>query len=220
MATTRLPSELRDQLYSAVLSDILDGMGLRDQALAPSIRPLDDGMVVMGWARTGLCTEVFHVEPGENPYELEMKLVDGLRRDDVAVICCAGSQRITSWGELLSTAATARGARGLVTDGNVRDTRQIRAMGFPAFSSGRNPTDIQGRGKVIALDVPVVCAGVRISAGDLIFGDADGIVAVPAASVEEALKRALDKVSRESTAREELRQGALLEDVFRRHKVL
>jgi hypothetical protein len=62
--------DLRDRLHSAVLSDILDAMGYRDQVLDPAIRPLDDKLVLMGKARTGLYMEVFHVEPGENAYEL------------------------------------------------------------------------------------------------------------------------------------------------------
>ena len=128
--------ELRDRLNAAVLSDVLDAMGYRDQVLDPAIRPLDDAVVLMGRARTALYMEVFHIEPGENPYELEMKLIDDLRPGDVAVLCSAGSRRITPWGELLSTAATARGAGGCLTDGMIRDIRRIREMKFPVFHVG------------------------------------------------------------------------------------
>lgn len=212
--------ELRDRLNAAVLSDVLDAMGYRDQVLDPAIRPLDDEVVLMGRARTGLYMEVFHIEPGENPYELEMKLIDDLRPGDVAVLCCAGSRRITPWGELLSTAATARGAGGCLTDGMIRDTRVIREMKFPVFHIGMRPADAQGRGKVVAIDVPVVCGGVRIRTGDLIFGDGDGVVVVPAEAVDEAVTRALAKIDLETTARQELRAGAFLRDVFKRHNVL
>jgi 4-hydroxy-4-methyl-2-oxoglutarate aldolase len=215
-----LAVELRDRLHSAVLSDVLDAMGYRDQVLDPAIRPLDERLVLIGRARTALYMEVFHIEPGENPYELEMALIDDLRPGDVAVLCCAGSRRITPWGELLSTAATARGAGGCLTDGMIRDTRVIREMKFPIFHAGRKPTDAQGRGKVVAIDVPVVCGGVRIRTGDLIFGDADGVVVVPAEAVDEAVTRALAKIDLETTAREELSAGALLRDVFKRHNVL
>jgi 4-hydroxy-4-methyl-2-oxoglutarate aldolase len=217
---TSIALELRDRLHSAVLSDILDAMGYRDQVLDPVIRPLDDELVLMGKARTGLYMDVFHVEPGENPYELEMTLIDDLRPGDVAVLCCAGSRRITPWGELLSKAATARGAGGCLTDGMIRDIRRIREMKFPIFHSGMKPTDAQGRGKVVAIDVPVICGGVRITTGDLIFGDADGVVVVPAVAVDEAVTRALAKIDLETTAREELRAGALLRDVFKRHSIL
>jgi 4-hydroxy-4-methyl-2-oxoglutarate aldolase len=212
--------ELRDRLHAAVLSDVLDAMGYRDQVLDPSIRPLDDKLILMGSARTGLYMEVFHVEPGENPYELEMTLIDDLRPGDVAVLCCAGSRRITPWGELLTTASIARGAGGCLTDGMIRDIRRIREMKFPVFHAGVKATDAQGRGKVVAIDVPVMCGGVRIRTGDLVFGDADGVVVVPAEAIDEAISRSLAKLDLETTAREELRGGALLRDVFKRHRVL
>ncbi|MEO5701940.1 MAG: RraA family protein, partial [Casimicrobiaceae bacterium] len=134
------------KLYTAVLSDVLDELGHRVQAMPPCIRPLDDSLVLVGFARTGLYREVYHVEPDENPYELEMALVDDLRPHDVAVFGCGGSTRIAPWGELLTTAARARGAAGCLTDGFVRDVRQIRALGFPVFHGGIAPLDSKGRG--------------------------------------------------------------------------
>ncbi len=77
--------------------------------MAPRIRPLDEDLVLVGIARTGLFREVDQVVPGENPYELEIKIVDDLRPGEVMVFGCGGSQRIAPWGELLTTAA--RGAR-------------------------------------------------------------------------------------------------------------
>jgi regulator of RNase E activity RraA len=93
-------------------------------------------------------------------------------------------------------------------------------MKFPVFHIGMRPADAQGRGKVVAIDVPVVCGGVRIRTGDMVFGDADGVVVVPAEAVDEAVTRALAKIDLETTARDELRAGALLRDVFKRHNVL
>ena len=85
--------EIRRSLYSAVLSDVLDELGFRDQAMPPSIRPLDEELTLAGFARTGLYREVFHVVPDENPYELEIALVDDLEADEVAVFACCGSRR-------------------------------------------------------------------------------------------------------------------------------
>ena len=102
---------IRSHLYTAVLSDVLDGCGFANQAMAPSMRPLDESLVMAGFARTGLYRETYHVQPGENPYELEIALVDDLKADDVVVFGCGGSRRIAPWGELLSTASRARGAR-------------------------------------------------------------------------------------------------------------
>lgn len=213
-------AELGRRLYSAVLSDVLDELGLTQQAMKPRIRPLDDALVLVGFARTGLFREVSQVAPGENPYELEIRVIDDLKPGDVMVFGCSGSERIAPWGELLTTAARVRGAVGAVTDGFVRDVRGIRGMNFPVFHGGIAPLDSKGRGKVVAIDVPIECAGVRIESGDLIFGDVDGVVVVPRNVEEQALARAFEKVTSENTTRDELLRGARLKDVFDRYGVL
>jgi 4-hydroxy-4-methyl-2-oxoglutarate aldolase len=207
-------------LYTAVLSDVLDALGHPDQAMPPAIRPLDDERVMVGLARTGLYREVYEVRPDENPYELEIALIDDLRPNDVAVFGCSGSKRIAPWGELLSTAARARGAAGCVTDGFVRDIRAIRRMGFPVYHGGIAPLDSRGRGKVADIDVPIACAGVRIAPGDLVVGDADGVIVIPQVVEAEALDLAFSKVQGENRTREELERGASLADVFARHRIL
>jgi len=212
--------EIRQSLYTAVLSDVLDDLGFRDQAMWPSIRPLDEDLTLAGFARTGLYREVFQVVAGENPYELEIALVDDLKPDDVAVFGCCGSRRIAPWGELLSTASRARGAAGCVTDGMVRDIRAIRALRFPVFHGGIAPLDSKGRGKVAEIDTPIRCGGVAIAPGDLVVGDADGVVIVPQAAEDEALRRAFTKVAGENTTRDELAAGAKLADVFAKYRVL
>ena len=211
---------IREKLYVAVLSDVLDELGYRDQTLPPHIRPLDETLVMAGFARTGLYRDVYHVRPGENPYELEIALIDDLRPGEVPVLGCGMSGRIAPWGELLSTAAQARGAAGCLTDGLVRDTRAIRKMGFPVFHGGIGPLDSKGRGKVADIDIPIECAGVRIETGDLILGDADGVIVLPQAVESEALSRALAKVEGENATRSELERGEKLRDVFARHGIL
>ena len=133
---------------------------------------------------------------------------------------CGTSGRIAPWGELLSTACIARGATGCVTDGLVRDVKAIRALGFPVFHGGIGPLDSKGRGEVAAIDVPIECAGVTVNPGDLVFGDADGVVVVPQPIVKPTLRQALEKVAGEDRTRAELQQGALLAEVFKKYGVL
>jgi regulator of RNase E activity RraA len=220
MMDEQLIAEARARLYTGVISDVLDGLGNMHHALAPKIRPLDDGLVLFGRARTALYMPVYHVEPGSNPYELEIALVDSLGRDDVAVLACPREERIGPWGELLTTAARARGAAGALTDGLVRDVRLIREMRFPVFSGGIGPLDSKGRGVVMALDVPVECGGVPIRPGDWVFGDVDGVVIIPAELAERAIELSLEKVVAENTVREELAAGEKLAVVFARHGIL
>lgn len=212
--------EIGSRFFTAVLSDCLDQVGHRFQAMAPRIRPLDENLVMVGRARTALYVDVYHVVPDENPYELEIRLIDSLKPGEVPIFSCGASGRIAPWGELLSTAAATRGAVGAVMDGCVRDIRAIRAMQFPVFHGGIAPLDSKGRGKVIEVDVPVECGGVHVVSGDLVFGDADGLVVVPRAVEAEVLALADKKVSGESKTLEELKAGQSLADVFARHGIL
>jgi regulator of RNase E activity RraA len=205
-------------LYSGVLSDACDAAGFRDRALGPDIRPLDETRVLVGRAKTVVWAPMFHVP--ERPYDLEIAAVDSLRPGEVFVMAVGRSDRIVPWGELLSTAALARGGRGAVLDGLVRDSARIRAMGLPVFCAGRRPYDSCGRGVVVAYDVPIAIDGVPVAPGDLVFGDADGVVIVPRSAEDEVLRRAWEKVQGEDRTREALRDGRPLADVFRDHGIL
>jgi len=215
-----LIASARERLFTAVLSDVLDAAGRRSQAMRPGVRPLDDSLVMVGRARTGLYADVYHVVPGENPYELEIALVDDLAPDEIVVLAAGTSGRIAPWGELLSTACRARGGAGCVTDGLVRDVRAIRALRFPVFAGGIGPLDTKGRGKVVAIDVPIECGGVAVRSGDLVFGDADGVVVIPHEVEGEILRAAFEKVAGEDRTRSALERGEKLADVFARHGVL
>ena len=93
-------------------------------------------------------------------------------------------------------------------------------MQLPVFNAGIAPLDSKGRGHVVAIDVPVVCDGVTVAPGDLIFGDADGVVVVPQAIEAEVLSIAFDKINGEHNSMRELRQGSFLRDVYAKYGVL
>lgn len=211
---------LKDQLFAALLSDCLDQCGYMKQALPSFIRPLDDAGVMVGRARTASFMEVYHVPEGSNPYELEIALIDSLQPNDIPVFACSNPARIAPWGELLSTASKVRGAAGALMDGCVRDIKAIRAMGFPVFHAGIAPLDSKGRGKIMAIDVPIECAGVPVQTGDLVFGDADGVVVVPQTVEDEVLRLAFEKVKGERNTLADLQRGDALGVVFARYGIL
>lgn len=213
-------ASLRSNLFCSLLSDVLDAQGWMHQALPSRIRPLDEASVMVGRARTALFADIYQVTPDENPYELEIALIDSLEPDQIPVFACGNTGRIAPWGELLSTASQARGAAGALMDGLVRDIRAIRQMGFPVFHGGIGPLDTRGRGRVIALDVPVECAGVKVATGDLIFGDADGVVVIPRAIEAAVLAAAFEKLKGEKNTLADLRAGQKLGDVFAKYGVL
>jgi 4-hydroxy-4-methyl-2-oxoglutarate aldolase len=209
---------MREKLYVAVVSDVLDSLGYLDQAMSAELRPLEPHMRVIGRAHTLLATDVF--ERAENPYDVEIEAVDALKPGDVMVACTNGSTRTCLWGELLSTAAMARGATGCVIDGHTRDALQIMKMGFPLFCTGFRPVDSSYRSMVIDHSVPVMVGGVRIEPGDIIFGDFDGIVVIPKDLLPEVVERAVTKVESENHTRDMLREGALLREVYDKFGVL
>jgi 4-hydroxy-4-methyl-2-oxoglutarate aldolase len=209
---------LERTLYTAVVSDALDDLGVREQAMAEYLRPVGSNVKFAGWARTIACMDVYHVD--DDPYGMEIEAIDSILTGEVVVVATGSSRRNAPWGELLSTAAVERGARGAVIDGLVRDVRRIQELGFPVFAAGMKPVDSKGRGRVVTYNVPVLCGGVLVKPGDLVFGDLDGIITIPAALVEEVVRRASDKVSRENHTRDELRKGAYLRTVYDKYGVL
>ncbi len=209
---------MAQKLAASVISDILDTLGYRDQVMCATIRPLYPEAVVVGRAMPVLYAEVF--EAPEKPYQMEMEVVDGLKPDDVLVAYAPGTAKAALWGEILSTAAKARGARGAVLEGMTRDVKEIRAMSFPVFTSGISPLDSKGRLRVFAYRCAIECGGVLVEPGDIIFGDVDGVVVIPEDVAVETVNEALKKVEAEHLTSEELKKGALLRDVFAKYGVL
>ena len=204
--------------YTAVLADALDELGQRDRAMREYLRPLAPEMKFAGYARTILCQDTFYTPA--DPYALEIEAVDSLLPGEIAVVSTGESKRNAPWGELLSTAARARGARGAVIDGLVRDVRAIQQLGFPVFTAGIKPVDSKGRGIVVDYNVPVQCGGIVVTPGDLIVGDCDGIVAIPADLINETVNLAREKISKENHSRQDLLAGAYLAEVYTKYGVL
>ena len=207
-----------EKLYTAVVCDSLDELGYRNQAMRENINPIREDWVIAGRAKTILAVDVHHMP--ENPYDKEIEAVDSIRPDEIVVGCTNESKQNGFWGELLSTAAKMRGARGTVVDGLIRDTKKILELGFPVFATGTKPVDSRGRGLVIDYDCPVVCGGVRVNPGDVIFADRDGVVVIPQEVFERVFEMAVDKVTRENYTRKELLEGKLLREVYDKYGVL
>ena len=220
---TELFALMETSLYSAVLSDALDAVGYRQQVMRHNVRPLYPAAIVVGRAMTVQCVDTYEIP--DEPYQMEIEAVDSLKPNDVFVCSTSvgepsRSQCISIWGELLSTAARAHGARGAVIDGSIRDARQIKAMQFPVFMTGLSPADSNGRGEVIAYNTPIECGGVRVNPGDIVFGDIDGVVVIPQAVEAEVIHAALEKVSGENRTRDALRDGATLREVYDKYGIL
>ncbi len=208
----------RQTLYSAVVSDALDAMGLRHQSPRVSLVPQTGIDKLVGRCRTSLWVDMSHKDP--HPYDLELKAVDSCQPDDVLIAAAGGSMRSGIWGELLSTAARNSGCVGAIIDGAVRDVEKMRAMGFCAFARGRSVYDSQDRQRVVDLDVPVEIAGVRVESGDLVIADGDGVVFIPKKVEQEALRRAWEKVHAENVTRDAIKAGMKATAAYEKFGVL
>ena len=205
-------------LTSAVLADVLDGLGHRTSALPPAVRPLRPEWKLCGRAAT-LSTLPVAVEP-VSPYAVEMECIDALREGEVLVATTNGDLGSALWGELLSTACRARGAAGAVIDGLTRDAARIVAMDFPVFATGFSPLDSKGRLDGISHGQPIRVGACVVTPGDWVFADVDGVVVAPQALAAEAFARALEKVTGENRVREELAKGRSVREVFAEYGIL
>ena len=214
-----LLDHISQHLYTAVLSDSLDSLGHRRQVMREYIRPLHSRYkVAAGYAHT-IAFEDSDVVL-ENPFDAEIEAVDAIDQDAMVVIATGLSTQNAPWGELLSTAAVARGSRGAVMDGFVRDVKLIEELGYPVFATGVKPVDSNGRGVLVSWGKPIVCGEVEVSPADLIVADFDGVVVVPAHLIEATIEKANSKVLGENQSRKELRRGAYLRDVYKKYGVL
>lgn len=155
-----------------------------------------------------------------DPYEVEIKMMDSLLPGDVVIYNSDPTLTNAPWGELMSTAAQCRGARGAIIDSCVRDVKKIFALDFPVFATAIAPLDSAGRGKVIAYDVSIESGGVQVEPGDLVFADYDGVAVIPKLIERKVLERAFDKAAKETRTRNELKRGKLLGEVYAKYGVL
>src|SRR5690606_37252325 len=119
-------AQLRESLYSAVVCDALDSLGLRNQSPRVPLIPMTVDTVLIGRCKTTLWADMFHEDP--HPYELELQAVDACQPDEVLIAAAAGSGHSALWGELLSTACRNRGCVGAIVDGAVRDRKKMADM--------------------------------------------------------------------------------------------
>ncbi len=145
-----------------------------------------------------------------------LRALDDLGPGEVYV-ATGGSPRYALWGGLMSTRAQSLGAHGAEMDGFHRDTREIRKLGFPAFSRGAYAQDQRLRGRAIDFRCTVeFCNGVRVAPGDVIVGDIDGVLAIPKEHVQDVVRRSVEKVAGEEEVRRVILQGERTEAVFER----
>jgi 4-hydroxy-4-methyl-2-oxoglutarate aldolase len=208
----------KEKLYAAVIADILDEMGYRDQVMDAAMRPLRPDSLIVGRARTELVVPEFSIPA--KPFEQQIAATDALEPGDVMVAHMSQITACAFWGELFSTGARMRGAVGAVMDGYVRDVRRVNEMNFPVFCVGVRALNSKGRATVAGWDVPIRCGGVLVNSGDVLFAEADGVVVIPEKIAPEVMERAIEVAERENRVRSDLLAGSSMRAAWDKHRAL
>ena len=210
------------ELFSAVVGDVMDQVGLLHQFLPPSIRPLRSDMRLVGRAMTALVADIPREGPGsagDQPFGLMFEALDSLQPHEV-YLCGGGCPKYALWGELMSTRAKILGAAGAVVDGYYRDSAGIEALRFPTFGYGAYAQDQGARGRVVDYRTRIVIGQVSIEPGDIVVGDRDGVCIVPRSREEEVFALALEKARAEKTVRLSIEAGMPSAAAFAKYGIM
>jgi 4-hydroxy-4-methyl-2-oxoglutarate aldolase len=193
----RADAELINQLGaqgSATVSEAQDRTGL----LFPYMRPIYPTARVAGSAITVLC------HPGDNM--MIHAAIELCQPGDVLVVATTSPSTCGMFGELMGTSCRVHGIRGLIVDAGIRDVADLTTMEFPVWAKA---ISAQGPLKMVpgSVNVDIVCAGVKVSPGDVVIGDVDGVVIVPRAQAAEVARLGQERVEREEKVRARLKAG-------------
>lgn len=202
-----------EELYTGAVNDVLREHALLDQALPKEIMPLKMEMKAAGIAYT-----IRSVKDPSFKGEMEKRaeMLDDMPGECMVVWDTGGETEAAHWGEVMTASAIARGARGAVIEGGLRDTMQVLAQNFPVFHKYRSSNGTLGRCKITAYNVSVKIGKVIIYPGDLIFADVDGAIVVPREIAYEVLVRAEEIKKGEQEIRSWVHEGFSAKKVVER----
>lgn len=212
----KIVKKLLKKLYNiptASLCDALDSIGFKG-FMSHDIKPNLEGIKIVGPAVT--IKDVLSEEKAAPIAALQA--IDDANPGDIIVRASEGDTKdIALWGGLMGLAAKTKGIEGAVLDGGVRDIIELKEMEFQIFSPSIVPSTSVGRTKVVGVNVPVTCGGVLVSPGDIIVGDSDGVVVIPADKLKTVIEIAekMDAVEKEEA--EELKKGNSLVETIKKY---
>lgn len=192
-------------VYTAALTDVLDGMGYRRQTLPPEIAPLEPGMRVAGPAFAVEGRTNHEIDPDASIRRI-LKMLGDVPAGHVAVYE-PGDTTCAHFGELSATSLQVHGVAGVVINGGCRDVDLVARTGLPVFARYRTPQDAVSRWEVLAWGHAIEIEGVAVATGDYIVGDADGVAVIPRDLIDPVLEEAELLVGTENRIRDAVREG-------------
>jgi regulator of RNase E activity RraA len=202
-----------ERLQAAVVCDVLREHGLLDQAFPGRLQALRPERTVAGIAFTVKSSPNTRLS-GELTFRAQM--LDELHAQAFVVWDTSGDERATLWGGVMTATVVAKGVRGALVDGGIRDTAQILEKDFPVFYRYRSPNGSLGRCLITHYQLPVQIGDVFVRPGDVIVGDADGAVCVPRELAEAVLERAEEVISNEKTIFSWVAEGQSIDEISRK----
>jgi regulator of RNase E activity RraA len=202
-----------ERLQAAVVCDVLREHGLLDQAFPGRLQALRPERTVAGIAFTVKSSPNTRLS-GELTFRAQM--LDELHAQAFVVWDTSGDERATLWGGVMTATVVAKGVRGALVDGGIRDTAQILEKDFPVFYRYRSPNGSLGRCLITHYQLPVQIGDVFVRPGDVIVGDADGAVCVPRELAEAVLERAEQVISNEKTIFSWVAEGQSIDEISRK----
>lgn len=204
-----------ERLYTCILSDMSEEIDGTRLGVGPRIQ------AVTGQGQAKVAGFAFPARVRRTAARVEidrlLAMVDAIPPQAIVVVEGDEGLECALWGGLMSAGARRRGARGAVTNGLIRDLAQIEVLAFPVFGTGRTVLDIRGRGEMVEFGTPVTIGGIMIRPGDVIFGDANGVIAIPIERVEPLLARAERGAQAEQATHDALIDGATAGAVFQQY---
>lgn len=218
MNDTKLFRFCRNNLFPALVGDIMDVMGYENQFLPPDINPIDSRMTILGRAMT--VQEEDLIGPPINPFGLMFEALDNLKENDV-YICTGSKLDYAQWGGLMSNRAISLKGVGAILNGYSRDTKEILSLNFPVFSKGLYSKDQGIRGQVVDYNCTITFDnGVIVNPGDIVFGNCDGVVIIPKQIEDEVIKKAIIKRNLENKVRTSILEGNSTVEVFEKYGIM
>lgn len=211
------------ELYSTIISDVLDDLGINNKVISASeLKPLYNDVKLFGEVITALIVKYPSNKIIKKDFmewsKVMLDFINSGGPGKVYVISTNGIKDVATWGEIMTRLALKTGAYGVITEGGIRDIPRIMSLKkrFQIYYSSATPLDAKGRIEYIAYNIEISINGVTVKPGDIVFGDSDGIVIIPREIFPKVYEMAIKKLENELAIEKGVDEGKDIRDLINR----